>query len=179
MSDPAFSCDAPSRQASGGNKDGSDIVFEQLRFATDQDIATINRLWIANGLIPAIRDARQDINSCIGSDHGSLIVARAGNQPATPPVIATMMAGHDGIFGWVHYLAVDAEFQGKGIGKSLLSLGEDIMRATGIKELRVTIEKPQASDFYRNLGYDFVSDRADCPSGTGIATNTMRKRLDT
>ena len=129
------------------------ITFEQLKHPTNHDITTISRLWIDTGLIPAIRDATQDIKNCVNADHGSLIVARS---PDTQKIIATMMAGHDGRFGWIHYLAIARHMQGCGIGAGLVALAEDILRMFGLGEIRITIENATSADFYAKLGYEFA-----------------------
>ena len=155
--------------------DEAGIILEQLKSPPRDDIAAITTLWIATGLIPAIRDARQDIENCINADHGSLIVAR---HPTNRQIIATMMTGHDEFHGWIHYLAIAADAQNLGIGRELVTLAEDILRASGLSEVRVTIENATAGDFYAKLGYDW-HDNATRPETTDNSQNMiMRKSLD-
>ena len=155
--------------------DGAGIRLEQLKAPSNDDIAAITRLWIATGLIPAIRDARQDIKNCIAADNGSLIVAR---MPDDQQIFATMMTGHDTVFGWIHYLAIAKHAQGSGIGRELVSLAEDILRLSGLSEIRITIENAAAGDFYAKLGYDW-HDNATRPETTDNSQNMiMRKSLD-
>jgi len=156
-------------------KDGAGIFLEQLKSPSDPDIAAITTLWITTGLIPAIRDARQDIENCINADHGSLIVAR---HPADNQIIATMMTGHDDIFGWIHYLAVAKQAQNRGIGHELVGLAEDIARSSGLSQIRVTVETPAAGDFYAKIGYELIRDVTDqaCPDTN--RNTIMCKSLD-
>lgn len=154
--------------------DAAGILLEQLKSPTDTDIAAITRLWISTGLIPAIRDARQDIENCINADHGSLIIAR---YPADQSIIATMMTGHDDIYGWIHYLAIDASAQSLGIGRELVTLAEDILRISGLSEVRVTIENPAAGDFYAKLGYDLVESATPQAAPEANQNIIMRKSL--
>lgn len=151
------------------------MLFEQLKSPTNDDIASITALWIAAGLIPAIRDARKDIRDCINADHGSLIIVRS---PADRQIIATMMTGHDDVFGWVHYLAITGPARGRGLGWELVHLAEDIFRAARISEIRVTIETPAAGDFYRRLGYEPVRNATGQASSIPGQNTIMRKRLD-
>lgn len=155
--------------------DGAGIELEQLKAPTAKDIAAITRLWIATGLIPAIRDARQDIENCISADNGSLIVARS---PVDQQIFATMMTGHDTVFGWIHYLAIAEHAQGSGIGSELVALAEDILRLSGLGEIRVTIESATAGDFYAKLGYDWVQSVTDRECPDSHQNTIMRKSLD-
>ncbi len=155
-------------------KSGAGILLEQLKSPSDGDIAAITVLWIATGVIPAIRDARQDIENCINADHGSLIVAR---HPDDGHIIATMMTGHDGIFGWIHYLAIAPHAQRNGIGRALVDLAEDILRISGLPEIRVTIESPAAGDFYAKLGYELPNNVTDQASPDTNRNTIMRKSL--
>ncbi|WP_052065885.1 GNAT family N-acetyltransferase [Thalassospira australica] len=141
-----------------GDADGAGIVLEQLKQPSAEDITAITRLWISTGLIPAIRDARQDIENCISAQHGSLIIAR---HPGDDQIVATMMTGHDDIFGWIHYLAIAEHAQGMGIGRELVRLAEDILRTSGLREIRITVENATAGDFYANLGYERVGSAPD------------------
>ncbi|NIY74610.1 GNAT family N-acetyltransferase [Thalassospira sp. HF15] len=154
--------------------DGAGIKLEQLKTPSNEDIAAITRLWIATGLIPAIRDARQDIESCISANNGSLIVAR---RPEDQQIFATMMTGHDGVYGWVHYLAIAKHAQGSGIGSELVALAEDILRLSGLGEIRITIENAAAGDFYAKLGYDFIGSVTDQHQPDPQQNKIMRKSL--
>ena len=154
--------------------DGAGIRLEQLKAPTNDDIAAITRLWIATGLIPAIRDTRQDLENCIAADNGSLIVAR---MPDNQEIFATMMTGHDGVHGWIHYLAIAEHAQGGGIGRELVSLAEDILRISGLSEIRITIENAAAGDFYAKLGYDFIESVTDQDRPDPHQNKIMRKSL--
>ncbi|MBX2830587.1 MAG: GNAT family N-acetyltransferase [Rhodospirillales bacterium] len=158
-----------------GVNSGAGILLEQLKSPSEHDIAVITTLWIATGLIPAIRDARQDIENCIKADHGSLIVAR---HPSDNQIIATMMTGHDDIFGWIHYLAVAKLAQNRGIGHELVGLAEDIVRSSGLSQIRVTVETPAAGDFYAKLGYELINHATDQATPDTIRNTIMRKSLD-
>ena len=153
---------------------GAGIKLEQLKAPSNDDIAAITQLWIATGLIPAIRNARQDIENCIAADNGSLIVAR---MPDDKQIFATMMTGHDSVFGWIHYLAIAPHAQGSGIGREMVVLAEDILRLSGLGEIRLTIENPTAGDFYAKLGYDFIASVTDQDQPDPHQNRIMRKSL--
>lgn len=178
MPDTTSHCPKPNAAekagVSAGMDDGSGILLAQLKTPSNDDVRAITRLWIATGLIPAIRDARKDIENCINADHGSLIVARLSSDRE---IIATMMTGHDGIFGWIHYLAIAGFAQNLGLGRQLVSLAEDILRASHLPEVRVSIEAPAVSDFYAKLGYEPIQTALQTTMHDTFAPYVMRKRL--
>ena len=165
---------AANAATSAGTDDGAGILLEQLKTPSDDDVAAITHLWISTGLIPAIRDARKDIENCVNANHGSLIVARL---PSDRQIIATMMTGHDEISGWIHYLAIAEFAQRLGLGRQLLDLAEDILRASNLAEVRVTIETPEIADFYAKLGYEPVTNAPQTKAHDVFQTTLMCKRL--
>lgn len=54
-------------------------------------------------------------------------------------------------------MAVDSDFQGKGIGRMLVEKAEDTARENGYETIVLHARKT-AKDFYGKMGYDTVSD---------------------
>ncbi len=71
-------------------------------------------------------------------------------------IVATAMVGHDGHRGWVYYVAVDPNRQGKGLGRTMMAAVEDWLRAAGVPKLQLLVrrENAKASAFYQTLGYE-------------------------
>ena len=46
------------------------------------------------------------------------------------------MVGHDGHRGWVYYVAVDPDQQGKDFGRAIMAAAEDWLRGQGVDESR-------------------------------------------
>ena len=88
-----------------------------------------------------------------------------------------MMTGHDEISGWIHYLAIAEFAQRLGLGRQLLDLAEDILRASNLAEVRVTIETPEIADFYAKLGYEPVTNAPQTKAHDVFQTTLMCKRL--
>lgn len=66
--------------------------------------------------------------------------------------------------GSVHWMGVDPEMQGTGIGKKLLSRAEAYLRSRGARHVDLGTDRPHAVPFYISQGY-------------GIVNNLMRKPL--
>ena len=85
-----------------------------------------------------------------------LVAERAGC------VVGTVMAGYDGVRGWVHRLAVEPGSRRRGIGALLMQEAERRLAAVGCPKLNLQIRAGNAAveAFYQRLGYH-VEDRID------------------
>ena len=176
---PLSQTDAATNKAAGKSdrKEEPGFFLERLQSPTTHDIAAIGTLWQKSGLTGPGHDAGRDLATCLNSGRGSVILARSAKDAT---IIGTIMAGHDGESGWVHYLAVANDARGTGLGSGLLALAEDILAATGLAVNKVTVTDPAVHDFYRKLGYEIVETfpRTNTQiSEIGTDFVVMRKRL--
>lgn len=76
-------------------------------------------------------------------------------------VIGTVMAGFDGVRGWVHHLAVHPEHRRKGLASELMRRAEAELKSMGCAKLNLQVRSTNLGviEFYRSLGFD-VEDRA-------------------
>ena len=54
-------------------------------------------------------------------------------------LIATVMGGYDGHRGWINYLAVHPDFQGKGYGQEIMNSVETGLRGMGCPKINLQI----------------------------------------
>lgn len=118
---------------------------------TDADIADVVALWQACGLTRPWNDPAADIALARRGPNSAVLVGRDAGT-----IVATAMVGHDGHRGWVYYVAVDPNRQGKGLGRSIMAAAEDWLRAAGVPKLQLLVrrENAKAGAFYQSLGYD-------------------------
>lgn len=78
-------------------------------------------------------------------------VAQDGDQ-----IIGTVLAGYDGVRGWIYHLAVDPSKRRKGTARLLMQTAEDSLEALGCPKinLQVRMNNTGVVDFYKTLGYD-------------------------
>jgi ribosomal protein S18 acetylase RimI-like enzyme len=76
-------------------------------------------------------------------------------------VAGTVMAGFDGVRGWIHHLAVNDSFRRQGIASSLVRAVEKGLQSAGCPKvnLQVRATNSEVIAFYRSLGYE-IEDRA-------------------
>jgi len=75
-------------------------------------------------------------------------------------LVGTVLAGFDGVRGWIHKLAVDPEFQHQGIALQLMRFAESSLASVGCPKVNLQVRASNSAvvDFYRNAGYS-IEDR--------------------
>jgi len=70
-------------------------------------------------------------------------------------LIATVMGGYEGHRGWINYLAVHQDFQGKGYGQEIMNSVETALREMGCPKINLQIrrEDDKVASFYQKLGF--------------------------
>lgn len=116
----------------------------------DADVTAVVALWQACGLTRPWNDPAADIAQARKGPNSAILIGRDGSA-----IVATAMVGHDGHRGWVYYVAVDPQRQGKGYGRAIMNAAEDWLRATGIEKLQLMVrpDNTQVKSFYASLGY--------------------------
>jgi ribosomal protein S18 acetylase RimI-like enzyme len=71
-------------------------------------------------------------------------------------IAGTVLAGFDGVRGWLYHLAVAPEERRRGCGARLVAAAELALRALGCTKvnLQVRAGNAEAVAFYRRLGYE-------------------------
>ncbi|MCC8959359.1 GNAT family acetyltransferase [Bradyrhizobium sp. Pear77] len=118
---------------------------------TDADVTAVVALWQACGLTRPWNDPAADIALARRGPSSAILVGRSSDT-----IVATAMVGHDGHRGWVYYVAVDPNLQGKGLGRTIMAAAEDWLRNAGVPKLQLLVrrENAKAGAFYQSLGYE-------------------------
>ena len=71
-------------------------------------------------------------------------------------VIGTVVAGYDGVRGWIYHLAVRQQYRRQGIARALMEQAEQSLIALGCPKvnLQVRMNNTAVIAFYKALGYD-------------------------
>ncbi|NQY96505.1 MAG: GNAT family acetyltransferase [Henriciella sp.] len=76
-------------------------------------------------------------------------------------IVGTVIAGFDGVRGWIHKLAVHPDFRRQGLASMLMQRAEDGLKEIGCPKVNLQVRAANAGviAFYESLGFD-VEDRA-------------------
>jgi ribosomal protein S18 acetylase RimI-like enzyme len=70
-------------------------------------------------------------------------------------VVATVLAGYDGVRGWIYHLAVEPGRRRHGVGRAMMAAAEERLRALGCPKINLQILSANAEvvAFYERIGY--------------------------
>lgn len=76
-------------------------------------------------------------------------------------IVATVIAGYDGIRGWIYAMAVAPDCRRQGVGRWMLEAGENALLAKGCAKVNLQVRATNAEviQFYERCGYA-IEDRA-------------------
>lgn len=95
-------------------------------------------------------------------------------------IVGGVMAGYDGIRGWIYSLAVSPESRRLGIGRKLMEEAESALLALGCPKvnLQVRSTNTEVLEFYRRCGYQ-TEDRASLGKRLDVADGSLGDSVPT
>ena len=132
----------------------SDFTIRQFQSSdTDQLI----ELW--QQVLPATQPWNNPVEMLdrkLRQDDGLIWVAERDDR-----IVGGVMAGYDGVRGWVYSLAVKPEHRIIGIGSQLIETAESALLALGCPKVNLQVRSTNLAviEFYRQCGYA-VEERA-------------------
>ncbi|MBN9082173.1 MAG: GNAT family N-acetyltransferase [Rhizobiales bacterium 62-17] len=123
-----------------------------IRNALPDDETVIVALWRACDLVVSYNDPGADFRFARGGASSDVLVGIDANGR----IVGTVMVGHDGHRGWLYYVAADPMAQGSGIGRQMVTAGEDWLRQRGIAKVQLMVRETNTKviGFYDHLGYE-------------------------
>lgn len=120
--------------------------------AADED--QVVALWERCGLVAPQNDPREDIRLKTSFQPGLFLVGTLGGR-----IAGSVMAGYDGHRGWLNYVAVLPELQGRGYGRRLVEAAVAALRELGCPKVNLQVREANTKviGFYERLG--FKNDR--------------------
>jgi hypothetical protein len=122
-----------------------------IRPFKQKDRNALIALWEACGLTRPWNPPNRDIDYCLKSKHGAILIGDIDGA-----MVASVMVGHDGHRGWVYYVAADPRRQRKGLGGAIMAAAEDWLQQRGAPKcmLLIRADNKKVTRFYKSLGYD-------------------------
>ena len=118
-------------------------------FQTEDEDALV-ALWKMCELTVPWNNPHKDIARKLQVQPELFLVGILGNS-----LIATVMGGYEGHRGWINYLAVHQDFQGKGYGQEIMNSVETALREMGCPKINLQIRRgnDKIASFYQKLGF--------------------------
>lgn len=98
-------------------------------------------------------DDRKGIAEFLARNPGLSRVAIDG-----PAIVGVALCGHDGRRGHIYHLAVDPAYQGRGLGKRLLSECLDGLRSVRVQRVIILVadDNQRGSEFWKRYGWEEI-----------------------
>jgi ribosomal protein S18 acetylase RimI-like enzyme len=122
-----------------------------IRTYQDSDYAAVVALWAAvfpND--PSWNEPDELIRRKRSVQSNLFWIAEDGDE-----VLGTVLAGYDGVRGWIYHLAVDPSKRRKGTARLLMKAAEEALESLGCPKinLQVRMNNTDVVDFYKKSGY--------------------------
>ena len=124
-----------------------------IRPFRETDESDVVELWQLCDLTRPWNNPNRDIERKLTVQREMFLVGEVEEK-----IVATVMAGYDGHRGWINYLAVHPNFQGKQIGRALVDAVEHKLLEAGCPKINLQVRSTnvKAVEFYKRIG--FVQD---------------------
>lgn len=124
-----------------------DVTVREIR---DDDVDAVIALWHASGVARPWNDPVKDIAFARRRPNSTIMVTEMKGR-----IVASAMIGEDGHRGWVYYVAAAPEYQGAGLGKSIMTAAENWLRERGVWKVQLLVREgnERVRRFYERLGY--------------------------
>ena len=122
----------------------------EIRQFTLPDEVAVVRLWERCELTRPWNDPRKDIRRKLAVRPDLFLVGEVEGE-----LVGTVMIGYEGHRGWINYLAVDPEYQRRGLGRALMVEAERLLRQEGCPKINLKVRATNQAviAFYQRLGY--------------------------
>lgn len=120
-----------------------------IRLGTTSDLTAVLALWARADAVPSVTDDEDSLRRAV--EHAALLVACDGDR-----VVGTVIAAFDGWRGNLYRLAVDPEYQRRGLGLALVAEAERRLVTQGCRRINalVVADEHHATSFWTAAGYD-------------------------
>src|SRR6266704_1169570 len=89
----------------------------------------------------------------VGQNPGLSRVATDGSR-----MVGVALCGHDGRRGYIYHLAVDPKYQGRRLGKRLVTECLEGLRRTGLERATIMVadDNPRGREFWKRCGWEEI-----------------------
>ena len=120
----------------------------KIRAFENRDKDEVISLWQCCGHVAPHNDPEKDIQRKLLVDPDLFLIGEIDSR-----ITASVMVGYEGHRGWINYLAVLPEMQGKGYGREMMQVAEQRLRDRGCAKINLQVRASNQTvlDFYAAL----------------------------
>ena len=113
------------------------------------------KLWIKAGIGVGSSDTIEEVSRVLNRNPDLFLIGKEEEK-----IVAVVIGAFDGRRGYVHHLAVDPDYQNRGIGKIIMKALIEQFRRENIHKVHLFIEKSnkRVVEFYNNLEWGVRED---------------------
>ena len=123
------------------------FIIRSFQVSDEPDVID---LWHRCNLVVPQNDPKKDIEMKLQVQPELFFVGVISSR-----IVSTVMSGYDGHRGWLYYLAVDPDFQKRGIARRMVEEVESKLRELGCPKINLQVRnsnKPVIA-FYKHIGF--------------------------
>lgn len=128
----------------------------KIQVINKNDFNSVMKLWkkVDLPLAPLSREKRE-IELLIKYNPDTCLVIKENAK-----IIGTILGAFNGRRAWIHHLAIDPEYQKKGLGSILLNKTEKKLSKKGATKilLYISLDNLKVAPFYEKNGYSVMND---------------------
>jgi len=123
------------------------LIIRSFQVSDEPDVID---LWHRCNLLVPQNNPKKDIEMKLQVQPELFFVGVISNR-----IVSTVMSGYDGHRGWIYYLAVDPDFQKKGIARRMVEEVESKLRKLGCSKINLQVLNSNNSviAFYKHIGF--------------------------
>jgi len=123
------------------------LIIRSFQISDEPDVID---LWHRCSLVAPQNDPKKDIEMKLRMQPELFFVGVMSCR-----IVSTVMSGYDGHRGWIYYLAVDPNFQKKGIGRCMVEKAEMKLGELGCQKINLQVRNSNESviAFYEHIGF--------------------------
>src|SRR6266478_691080 len=127
--------------------------IETREFAISDYDAALELWQRVEGLEIAEGDDRESVAHFLARNPALSRVATDGAA-----IVGIALCGHDGRRGYIYHLAVDPKYQGRRLGKRLVTECLEGLRRTGLERATIMVadDNPRGREFWKRCGWEEI-----------------------
>lgn len=124
----------------------------EIRLMSIEDYDKVNQLWKSTqGMgMRSLDDSYEGIDKFLKRNPATNFIAQVENN-----IVGVILCGHDGRRGYIYHTAVNIEYRGRGIGRTLVNTVINALKKEDINKVALVVfsSNDLGNKFWQSLGF--------------------------